>query len=440
MKKIKLFLLVLMVMFSGIITVNANAETPEYEVIGGKKVLLANGTEITIKAPKTAGMGALVTWNGGEIEIAADTSIFGGKHNSTDKVSTKITMEGGTVRNIFGGGLHISYVSTAEIVVNGGKITSAIMGGGYEEFTECTEGDYNKVTEADVLNSTTKVDKTLIVVNGGNLDGAQVYGGGGAHSYTGNAEIYLHSFEGTVSYLTAGGSNGYTEKAHVELNDGKVGVLQGVNRGSMDQIYVAIQGGEVKNAYVGGENDPSVTGTFTASVMEITDGKVENLYPGTNGVDKTTNAAISAKDSIEVLYNEDSVTNIDKSQFSEDSVIPMIDFIMVLENAEETISVPAGMSFTSEEVEKLKKAINEELEESMKEVEDFYSDEEYTKKFDFTAPINNDVKVYIKIVELRENDGTVNPDTSDISIYAVVLSILLGTAGLGYTIKKRRFS
>lgn len=433
MKKFKNLFVALVVMFAGIITVNAAPKTPEYGVIGGKNILLANGTEITIAAPKTAGMGALVKWEGGEIEVAADTTIFGGKHNSTDEENTKITMEGGTVKNIFGGGLHISKVATAEITINGGTITGAIMGGGYEEFTNCTEGDFNVVTEADVLDSTTRVENVTITVNGGNLNGAQVYGGGGAHAYTGTAKIVLNDYEGTISYLTAGGSNGYTASGTIELNAGKVGVLQGINRGSMDTISVKVEGGEITNAYVGGENDPSVTGKFNEATMEITGGKVTNLMPGTN-------AGVAAKDEIEVVYHEDTVENVDENTFAEDTIIKTIALTIKFEDFEETIQIPKGYAFTEEEIEDLKNNINKEVEDLGLKFEDFYLDEDCTKKLDLTQPIEEDTTAFVKFTQLREDDGTKNPETSDISVYGIIAAILLGTVGLGYTIKKRKFN
>ncbi len=433
MKKFKKLFLALVVMFAGIITVNAAPSTPEYSVIGGKKVLLANGTPISIEAPTTEGMGATIKWDGGEIEVPADTSVFGGKHNSTDKENSSITMNGGTVKNVFGGGLHISEVTNAVITINGGKITGAIMGGGYEEFTSCTEGDFNVVTEENAKTSSTRVENVTITVNGGNLDGAQVYGGGGAHSYTGTATITLKTYEGTISYLTAGGSNGHTENAVIEMAGGKVGVLQSVNRGTMNTIEVEINGGEVTNAYVGGENDPGVTGTFVSAELNVNTGKVTNLNPGTNG-------GVAAEEEITVTYNKDVVENIDETKFAEDTVEAMVIITIKYDEFEESVALPVGTKFTDEEYDDLVKAINEAVADKGIEFEGFYADEDCTKEYNFKEEINESATVYAKFVQLREDDGTKNPETSDISVYGIIAALLLGTVGLGYTIKKRRFN
>ena len=102
MKKIKYFIFAFAMAFVGVLGVNAATATPELTVIGSKNILLANGTAITVEAPKTAGMGATVKWDGGEIEVPADVTIFGGYHNdAANKVATNITVNGGIVKNVY---------------------------------------------------------------------------------------------------------------------------------------------------------------------------------------------------------------------------------------------------------------------------------------------------------------------------------------------------
>lgn len=436
MKKLKLFAVALITTFVGILNVNAETVQPKLEVIGGKNVLIANGVAITVEAPTTEGMGATVKWDGGSIEVPADVTIFGGTHNSTEEVNTSITVNGGTVKNVFGGGLHISTVGTANIVINGGKITSSIMGGGYEEFTNCTLGDYNKVTEENVMNSTTKTTSASIIVNGGNLDGAMIFGGGGAHAYTGETVITLNAYEGKISYLIAGGSNGYTGKAEIILNDGEVGVVQSVNRGSMDTAEITINGGEVDTAYVGGENDPSVTGTFKEASMEINSGTVTTVKAGTNG-------GQTATETTELSYHAGTVTNpIDANEFKEENITETITLTFVAEGEEESIQIPVGTTLTAEDVENLRTELEASLVDSGYEFDDFYEDEALTTKYDMTQPFNADTKVFMKLVQLREEetDNTPNPDTSDLGLVGIIATILLAGAGLGYTIKKRKFN
>ena len=130
MKK-KLILFITLLVASALFVPNALAaeKAPELVIFGGKTILLANGNEITIEATEETGYTAVAKYEGGQILLPAGTTIFGGMHNSTEKVDTSITIKGGTVKNVFGGGLHISSVGTANIVVEGGTITGSIMGG-----------------------------------------------------------------------------------------------------------------------------------------------------------------------------------------------------------------------------------------------------------------------------------------------------------------------
>lgn len=440
MKKIKYLLLALAVVFAGMTNVNAAIATPELTTMGTKNILLANGSPITIEEPTTTGMGATVKWEGGQIEVPADVTIIGGYHNdAVNKVTTSITMNGGTVKNIFGGGLHISYVTDANIVMNGGKVTSSIMGGGYEEFVNCGAPDFNAVTEAQVMSSTTKVENTVITINGGNLDGAMVFGGGGAHAYTESATIKLNSYEGKISYLVAGGSNGYTGTSEIIMNDGKVGVVQSVNRGTMDTANIEISGGTVDTAYVGGETDPSVTGTFNEANMVISGGKVTNVEVGQNGIDGNS-SSISAKDNITLTYNKNTVTNIDENQFAEQSIMKTIKLTIIGEGENVSIEIPAGTKLTADDVIEMKKEINEKLGAEGLKLDDFYKDTSYTEIYDMTTEFTEDTTVYVKFIALQEDDGTANPETADINLITILGTILFGIVGLGYTIKKRKFN
>lgn len=437
MKKFKLLLVALFVAFVGVVNVNAATKEPEYTTLGGKKVLIANGTAITISAPTTEGMGATVTWEGGSIEIAADTSIFGGYHNDTENVvDTNITMNGGTVRNIHGGGLHKSTVGTATITINAGTVTGSLSGGGYEEFLDCGEGDYNAVTEEDVLTSTTKVETANIEINGGDL--YVVFGGGGAHAYTGTANIVVNDTDATIDYLVAGGSNGHTQEAYVTINGGTVNEAQSVNRGSMDSAVITVDGGTVTTLYAGGaDNDKEVTGTIASTEVVVQSGTVSELKVGTNG-----GQATPATDVASVAYLQGTVTTIDETTFAADAVVEYVELTFVAEGEEETGYIPVGTTYTAEEVEELKALLIEELEGTGYTFEDFYADEELTTKFDMTQPFNADTKVYLKLVQLREEESedVVNPDTSDIGLVGIIATILLAGAGLGYTIKKRKFN
>ena len=85
--------------------------------------------------------------------------------------------------------------------------------------------------------------------------------------------------------------------------------------------------------------------------------------------------------------------------------------------------------------------INALLKEENLELDGFYLDEDYTQKFDMTSEFSSDVTVYVKTKELlQEGEEVKNPETSDINVIALISLITLGTIGLGYTVKKRKFN
>ena len=167
---------------------SVSALAPEYNLQMGtekKEVFLANGNAITITADPDNANGAIITWADGSQKVTKAVTIFGGAHDSEEELaSTSITMNGGIVKNIMGGGLHVSGVDNANIVINGGKVTGSIMGGGYHGFL--SDDDYTTklkaYTAADAKTSKVYVKNAFITVNGGDLDGVMIFGGGGGYN------------------------------------------------------------------------------------------------------------------------------------------------------------------------------------------------------------------------------------------------------------------
>ena len=85
------------------------------------------------------------------------------------------------------------------------------------------------------------------------------------------------------SYVTAGGSNGYTGTANVKLIGGKIGVYQTVNRGTLDNATVKVAGSSIEKFYVGEETeDKSVTGVINKVNTHLVSGNIESLDSGTS--------------------------------------------------------------------------------------------------------------------------------------------------------------
>ena len=109
-----------------------------------------------------------------------------------------------------------------------------------------------------------------------------LFGGGNGYSVVWNSDIVVEG-ETEINYLIAGGSNGYTRKSRIELNNGYAGVLQGVNRGILERAELIVNGGTVGRFYAAGEEDPGVTGVQHECYIELNGGKISNFFKGISG-------------------------------------------------------------------------------------------------------------------------------------------------------------
>lgn len=304
---------ILAILGNSVQAANLEAKTPTQETIGGKVFVFANGTPITIETRADGQEGATIKWGeNGTMNVPADANIFGGSHEEEGAyASSSIIMNGGTVKSIFAGGLHKSQVLAAKVVVNSGTIKSYVCGGGASSFsgTTCHQPWY----KGDQEGATTVVDNTTVVINGGNMLG--VFGGGDGISSTKNADVTING--GTITYLCAGGTNGFTNNASVKVTGGEVRIMQGVNRGSIDSVEAQVTGGTIENLYVAGDaSDSTVTGTISSVKVDVAgEATVKNLLPGTNAGAEVTPETTGIE--TEVSYNKENVENIDTSKFAE---------------------------------------------------------------------------------------------------------------------------
>lgn len=288
MKKSYLIMLITLLTFAFIFalvgTVNAATE-PKVEVIDGKEYFFANGTPITIEERTDGVAGAKISWTGGTVDLKSNANVFGGMHNDNAEVNTSITMNGGTLNNVIGGGLHLSKTNSSKIVINGGTVTS-VQGGGASSLTKkcgCTNATWYA---GNPKNSPCQTNNASVIINGGKIL-SLVFGGGEGISNTESATVTINNGDLSSAWVTAGGSNGNTTTANLNISGGKLNVVQGVNRGTIDSIHLNIDGGKIKNLYVCGEtDDSSVTGTINnmrKSTVEISgDAEIEEMAMGQN--------------------------------------------------------------------------------------------------------------------------------------------------------------
>lgn len=409
-------------------------EAPRYDKLttteGGKEkqseLFFANGTPITISARDDGEEGALISWDGGSQVVSPNVTVFGAGHEE-DAIyeTTSITMNGGKVRNLFGGGLHKSHVVTANIVVNGGTVTGGIQGGGAASLLHC-HGTYYA---GDPKNSPTVVEKANVIVNKMEEKGYTVYGGGEGISYTGSTNVKV--IEGSWDYVIAGGSNGYTGDATLEVLGGTIGVVQSVNRGSMDSADIEISGGTITSAYVGGEPDAGVTGTIGAANMSIVGGTVTNVAVGTNGGQN-----IPATDVATLMYKEEVVENIDTSGFKQENIVTTVSVTINIMGVTETVEIPKGAVLTDEEIEELQNIDLEELGLTGYLFKGYYQDADFKTPYDFTKAFDQDTTIYMQLEEIKEEPPVENPDTGDINLMIIAGLTILGLAGTVCVTKK----
>lgn len=108
---------------------------------------------------------------------------------------------------------------------------------------------------------------------------------------------------------------------------------------------------------------------------------------------------------------------------------------------EEGVEVPAGSILTEEELEELKEALMAELEGTNIRFDGFFRDENFEEEFDFSKPFEADTTIYLKLSEVLEREGEKeNPNTSDVNMALILGALLIGGAGLGFTLKNRKFN
>lgn len=227
--------------------------------------LYANGHGLIIEAVDENTNKAAYYLNGQmkEITFKAGIAVIGGAKDGNCH-SSSIVMNSGNVSIIHGGSYGIGDVSESTIVINGGTV-EAIYGGGHPE-----------TNASDYANHT---GHAKIVVN--NVSGnPQIFGGGFSYAITGSAEIIVS--DGNFTYVTAGGSNGYTGDSIIEINGGTVQCVQGVNRGNVGQAKITVNGGTVENMYAGVEPGEGATGSFGHAELHLLGGTVQNLAKGLN--------------------------------------------------------------------------------------------------------------------------------------------------------------
>lgn len=181
---------------------------------------------------------------------------------------TKIVAKGVTIKGLCGGHYHEGIVGRAEIEVENCEVKQ-ILGAGW-----CGASAKGVTPRVNIVYD--------IFVNAKELRGCTLFFGGPQGN--GVAETVDLKFENCeVGWLTAGGSNGCTRNAIIEINGGKYTCLQSTNRGLVGNAKWIINEGTVERFYCGGETeDATVTGIIEECEVEFNGGQINNFNKGTN--------------------------------------------------------------------------------------------------------------------------------------------------------------
>ena len=205
-----------------------SADLSPYTICGGSK-----GTAITAD-PK-------ITMEGGLVAM-----LYGGGYGSGSDVTgdASIFVHGGTVDTIYGGGDNSAISRNTAVTIDGGKV-NILYGGGY----------------------TGSVKNTAVTVSGGTVN--SLWGGGAYGEVTGNASVKING--GTVSLDVYGGGSGENSavggtKSVTVGGSAKIGAAEGE-----DSYGVTINGGSGGTAVTNGVNsfkiDPSLTDNASVDVV-----------------------------------------------------------------------------------------------------------------------------------------------------------------------------
>ncbi len=338
-------ILILCLLFLIPIKVTAIDKKPTIE----GNIVYANGYAITIKERKDGLDGATISWNNGSFNVDDSAIIFGGGKPIESYVGSNITMTGGTVSTIYGGGNGTvntnSDVGTSYITIDGGVVTNAVYGGGRLSSTVTTSnirmmsGNVNnilggggassgsfKVGSYETMDtSPNHTINTNITISGGTISSA-IYGGGQGYSHVDRTSI-LVSGNAEIPYLIGGGIDGRTDEIIIEAMGSNIKVMQSFNRGTIGNVSAKINGANINYLYTLGDNtDTSVTGKIddTANIkLDITSGKINNLKLGINDTEIPTDTS-----KIYITYIDNTIDNIEEKFTNLDLITPTINPIL----------------------------------------------------------------------------------------------------------------
>ena len=204
---------------------SAAAETtPTVDTV--QKDIYANGTPIIIEAGTTEGY-SKIKYGGTYLDLDPGTegvqgeadlsqyNIYGGYYNSNYTGNTMITMTGGTVKTIYGGGYgyyeYSKVTGDTTVIISGGTVKTIYGGGNAEDYTTLT-GNTNVIVSGGTINNIygggefgDVIGNTNVTVDGESTFVESIYGGGDFGNVTGNTSVVIKGKAQLDSNVYGGG-------------------------------------------------------------------------------------------------------------------------------------------------------------------------------------------------------------------------------------------
>ena len=208
---------------------------------------------------------------------AGKLMVFGGygPNNINVKRSlpyTKVVAKDVTIKGICGGHYFEGIVGRSEIDVKD-CVMKQIIGAGW-----CGASVNGKPARLNVVFD--------VFINAENMTGCSLlFGGPQGNGVAETVDMRLTNCQ--VGWVTAGGSNGCTRNAVIEINGGEYTCVQSTNRGIVNNAKIILNDGKVQGFYAGGETeDATVTGIIEDCEVVLNGGTINKFNKGTsNGVE-----------------------------------------------------------------------------------------------------------------------------------------------------------
>ena len=240
----------------------------------------------------------------------------------------------------------------------------------------------------------------------------------------------LNAAEGSVAIYASSWDDRYTSTTTI---------VDGTVNGN---VYIARDGN-----YAGAAPEVAITGGDVVGSIKLEKGGKLEVVAGNIGGPINADSTSTVK-TVGGTYtsepSEDMVPEGYKVFDNEDGTYTIAKPVNITFNAngnEEVVEVPAGSVLTEEELEELKEALMAELEGTNIRFDGFFRDENFEEEFDFSEPFEADTTIYLKLSEVLERgDEKENPNTADVNMALILGALLIGGAGLVFTLKNRKFN